>query len=439
MKKALYSSLWLIALIFLLDYIFFKIFPVFFFGNSEFFSSYFSSSIYFRLSYTLLSGTFIFILFQNLLYHRVYNFKSSTIKITLSIALPLILSLHIAERCATLNTFYYYSKNITKRQADGLWRYDDRLGHAGIANAHGFYEYFVGDSVYGKVPVIFSNKGFRTTFDIKMTQNDTSILFLGCSWTFGDFIRSEDSFTHLTAQELGYNSLNAGGSAYGLAQMKLLIDDLQPQGHFKYTFIQVSPWLSTRAMGLKGPAYHGYRAVPYFSDDGKGFSLNYPSFNTTLYESKNWKTSDISYFEKNIFLLTEGFSNEVIDFYAYHWVKAKSFFGLIPEPTKRRKLLECFFYNYAIKQCRSNNSIPVLLKMRYPEKHFEELREHLDSTVQIIDLDHPLNKVSNKVDWYNSPLFSIYHRSNDDSVLIDRHPNPLANQMFTEQIVRTLK
>jgi hypothetical protein len=191
-------------------------------------------------------------------------------------------------------------------------------------------------------------------------------------------------------------------------------------------------------MRLTGPTFYGYRPFPYFSDDGIGFKLNPPAFSTLMYSKKNWRGKQ-SYFEKIRFRLTDGSKIEIIDYYSYQYSKLKTILGFIPKPTKRKADLEKFFYDYVIDICKKNNSIPIILKLRYPSAKCSDLLKYLRAKTQIIDLDYDLEKKVDETGLNYQELFSIYHTNGDDSILIDKHPNNFANELFSRRIYNDLK
>jgi hypothetical protein len=383
----------------------------------------------------------LFILFETILYKRFFNFHSNRFRLGLSILIPLIVAMHLADRLNQIEHYYFHSKKTTKNISSNLWRFDKYLGHKAIPNAVGTYNYYIGDSIKGSSPIRFDTQGFRIPESVVSTAEKQAWdrdLFLGCSFTFGDYVLAENTYPFLTAEKLHHTCLNAGASAYGFGQMIQIADSLIPKQKFHYVFIQLSPWLSERAMNINGPTFYGYRPFPFFSDKDKGFQLNPPVYSTLMYANRIWRQTPQSYLEKWHFTLTDGLKIEIVDYYAFKMAQIKMKLGLVPKPTLQKRALELFFYDYVIDLCLKNGAVPILLKVRYPEQEGAALIQHLSQKAKIIDLDSPLAEKQVTKHLSFDQLFAIYHVQNRDSILFDNHPNPYAHQLFAEKIGQTL-
>lgn len=427
--KKIKSIIIAFALFFLLEFVFFKVFCLV------------SNRYIIKLtewSYFIFLLIFIFLFVQNLLYQRKYSFKSKKVKIFAYLLISFLLSFHLAGRINAMNNFYFYSKNKPKGTTQGLWQFDEFLAHKAIPNSKGFYEYNVGDSISGKIPVYFDSLGYRTVTPNSKINADTLNLFLGCSFTFGDYIEAKHTYPHLVSKKLDNNYINTGASAYGFGQMIQLIDSLIPKYDFKYVFIQMSPWLADRAMKLTGPTFYGYRPFPYFSDKQDSFKLNYPVFKSKMYKNKDLRETKPNYFERVQFFFTQGKNIEIMDYYTFNWNRFKS--GIINKPTIRKKELEKYFYDYAINSCRKSGATPIILKLRYENDDCADIVDFIESKeVQVINLDYSLNELSQHNSLKYQALFSIYHKLENDSILIDGHPNNYAMELFSETIINNIK
>jgi hypothetical protein len=427
MKNKIYFSIIMIAMFVTFDYLLYLV-------NVNFGYKVRLSKLLF-----LINSLLIFLFIENLLYNFLYNFKSAKLKIAVFIIFPLLLSIHIAERVLAINIYYFESKIITTKSSPKLWKLDPLLAHKGIPYNKGTYDYFIGDSIKGSVPVFFDEKGFRTVPDSLKIKSDTTDLYLGCSFTFGEYLLAEDTYPYKTSKLLNHSYFNTAISAYGIAQMKLLADSLLPKNKFKYVFIQLSPWLTDRAMSIDGITSYGYRPFPYFSDQGNNFVLNKLAYKGDIYRTKLWRNTPYSYGEKFAFTISDGIEIEIIDYYAYKLAEIQVKLGIKPKPTKKKKELEKYFYNYAIDKCKQCKAIPILVKMKYPTGDCLELLDYLGEKALIIDLDSDLDSKVKETgkEFYN--LFGIYHVHGTDSILFDHHPNKYANELFSNRIYSELK
>jgi hypothetical protein len=264
-------------------------------------------------------------------------------------------------------------------------------------------------------------------------------LYLGCSWTFGDFVLAQESFPYLTSKRLGHDYVNAGASAYGLAQMLHLAKSIIPQKKFHYVFIQYSPWLVERAASFDNPYFYGYRPFPYFTESADTFKLVENQYSSRMYfqESVSIRETPMSYMEKAIFSFTQGYKIELIDYFSFITFKLKAALGLTPRPTDNWEGLENYVYSKIIELCNRNGAKPVVLGLQqYPwaAERAKELSNHAVS----INLDYHINSLCLKKKLEFANLFNIYHVNGRDTIYFDAHPNPWAHQIFSDQIINGL-
>jgi len=333
-----------------------------------------------------------------------------------------------------INRLYLFVKTLAAQTSPNLWKFDPLLAHKATPNTTGTYNYYIGDSITGSVPVIFDGNGLRTVPPEFKLISDTSDLYLGCSFTFGDYILAENGYAYKTSKLLNHQYVNAAISAYGLGQMKLQLDSMLSKRKFKYVFLQLSPWLVERATNINGPTSYGYRPIPYYSDEGDSFALNKLAFNADIYSMRLWRKSPYSYLDKLTFAFSDGRRMEIVDYYSYKIADYQTKLGVKPKPTNRKKALEAYFYTYAINECKKYGAVPVILKLWYPNENCQELVHHLSSQAKVIDLDSDLNMKVKETGIEFKRLFSIYYVNGKDSTLFDSHPNNLANYLFSRKI-----
>lgn len=373
-------------------------------------------------------------------YRKLFDFKKSTVPFLVYIVLFLVTSVFVSQRVLVINKLYFFTKNYRHDEKGSLWQEDDLLSYKGRPGFSGTQKYYIGDSIQGEVVTHFDSLGFRNPADTNKLTNDTLNLFLGCSFTFGSFITAEETFAHRFSQKNENNYINAGGSGYGMGQMIILLDSLLKKYHFKYVFIQLSPWLIDRAMQINAPFYYFYRPIPYFSEMDSTYKLNFPAYkNTSISFTRNWNKTGPCYLEKTHFFFVDGLKIEIRDYLKQKIAKFKISLGILPTPTKNRNELEKFAYNYAIEKCKEKGIMPVLLKLAYPDEDSTEIVEFLRNKCLIIDLDETLNeevKITGK-SYYE--LYSISHKHKGQEIIFDTHPNAYANEIIANKIYETLK
>jgi hypothetical protein len=381
----------------------------------------------------------LFLLFINFLYNRAFSLKSKKLTIAFFIIFTLIVSMAVADRLVAVNKFYYYSKTLKKSTTGMVFQFDDSLSYKGRPFAKGTYNYYIGDTIDGSVPVLFDSLGFRTAPDSLQIKSDTTDLYLGCSFTFGDFVEAQKTYSYLTSEKLGHNYINAAISGFGSGQMIQIAETLLPKRKFHYVFIQLSSWIVPRAMEINGPTRFGYRPFPYFSDNNDTFTLNPPSYSTLMYSGKNWRKTERSYFEKIKFLFSDGYKIEIHDYCAFKFTSLKVILGFQPNPTMNRSKLESYFYNRMADICLKNSATPIFLKINYPDSECKQLVRQLRQRAPVIDIDSALEVVVLRTGMKYGKLYRIHHSTPRKAIQFDAHPNIFAHSIYTEAIVNQLK
>lgn len=387
-----------------------------------------------------------FVLFKSVFLSK-YNVNKQLVEPRanwLWLLLFLCFSLFIAGRLLAANELYERVKSTTKFASNNLWQPDAKLSHRGIANAQGYYAYTIGEHIRGEIPVVFNAQGYRTVAQGKKLSTETLNLFVGCSFTFGDYIKAEDGFPYRTSQLLKTEFINAGASGYGFGQMIKIIDELLPKYKFKYVFVQMSPWLATRAMRLDGPVLFGGRPYPYFFENGNSFVLHYPAYtssvSSSLYQNlEQYHKAPRTYLDKIIFIYSVGLNVVVKDYMAYQFAVLKIKIGLIPSPTNKKQELEQYFYNYVIRRIKAQGAMPIILKLKYPTKDCSVLLDHIKSQAILIDLDTVLAQAAFLQKKPEKELFDIYHLCDGKKLYYDQHLNAYANQLIAEYIFSSLQ
>ncbi len=388
--------------------------------------------------YFVISSILFFLVLSNLTYKILFDFNKNYLKAVAYIGIILFVSMFVSGRFVAMSKYFLYSVNIPKRPTNNLWQTDKKFAYKAVPLSKGYYEYYLSDSVSGKVEIQFDSLGYRSVKASNIINADTLNLFLGCSWTFGDYIQAEEGYAYKLSKQLNHNFLNAGASGYGLAQMIQLSDSLLSKHSFKYCFIQYSPWLADRAMSLNVPRPYVSRPFPYFSENNGEFFLEEIPYEVDKNE-RDWRLKN-KYIHKLKFYFTTGFKEQFLNYSKSRISRVKSELGLIKKPTENKNQLEFFFYKHIIENCKKFNVTPIVLKVGLPKsgsynpKLFEFLNE---KDVKVIDLDLALK--NDTTDLTNKNRYLIYHEfSSGDRVYYDGHPNALANSIFSNSIFNSL-
>lgn len=397
-----------------------------------------------RIAYDVLYFTLIsfeVLIFLAIAFKKViYRYQGKARATGVLFAALFIVSMVISNRMMAINNFYLHSKKSPLFNSGNIWRSDSLLSYKGVACADGFYGFQADDTMAYTCPVKLDSNGYRIAEKNINYPGKKKILFLGCSFTFGDYVKAEESFAYKTAQLLRHNYTNAASSGYGLGQMQHLSDDLLEKDKYNYVFIQLSPWLAERSMGLKRSRMYGYRATPYFTPAGtSGFKLVYPVYNTRMVNRKFMRDTPASYYEKLCFSLQEGYDVEIADYFTALSAQWKLNLGLLPKPADNKKELEAFFYRNIIKKVKSSGATPVILKLRYTDKECDHLLNEIKSQATVIDLDLALDSVAQRYHTTFEQLLTNHQHYKGVRVQYDNHPNPMAHRVMANYIYTQLQ
>lgn len=381
-----------------------------------------------------------FMLAVNATYRVLFDFNSGIARVIFFLTLSLVASMYLANRVLAMTTLWNYAVKIQKRSDHFLFRDDPRLGYRGVPNARGNYEYYIGDSINGKVPVILDSNGFRTSSMPSKASMDSMDLYLGCSFTFGDYIKGEETFAYKTSGKLGHLPVNAGFSGYGLAQMWLLADSLIPRNSYRYVFIQLTDWLSDRAVKPNRTTIYGYKAVPYISLGPNGPQINMPVYKSVFHrKAREWHLLERSYGLKLLFTVTDGFKIEMVDYTRYLIAKAGMKLGFLQSPAKDRRAVEMSFYEHVVGLALKNGATPVLVRMSYLQEGAEPIIERFRDSALIADTDKAANDSCRRKGMTYEQLYQLHHPHKSGGIHFDKHPNPAMTDLISDVILETLQ
>lgn len=311
-----------------------------------------------------------------------------------------------------------------------------------------------------KMPVRFDENGFRSTL-YERQHRDTSILFLGCSYTFGDKCRADHLFSFYVGDSLRYKAVNAGMIGYGLAQILLRSRELIPRLQPRYVVVQQSPWLPQRAVVPYSPGFFSTVTVPRITLEQGAAVVHKPVYPTKIFdlpmhrfmESGNGLLDNAAfYFQVGIPLLSYN------EFHKYKF-KWQAFRGKLPfHAYEEAASIESYVYSEISGLCQEYGSEMIILRLSNgidQNADIDESYTHNGLKPLIVDADSLLwarldagslaeyEKVYKhwrvpdqaQLDRYG-PLF---HRAEGtDSVLIDGHPNELAHSYIAAGILEAI-
>jgi hypothetical protein len=331
---------------------------------------------------------------------------------------------------------YMISKGV--RGWDGIAHVaDDELGYKPLKNARAFHVFPIGEPI----PMAYDNDGFRVPLSDTNKNNipgKIDLLFLGCSFTYGDACYADSTFAHLSAKELNMSYINAGVCSYGLEHMFILSKTLIKKYKPKYVVYQYSDWLVKRALSAYAPIYFGSLPTPYFSNRNGEFKLNKPYFKTQVFDLDKKEITN-KYKSHLSFYIDKGLS-----FFIYDDLNASKYYILtrlkkIDWPNADREELTKYIYKQLFDEAKENGAIPIILHIQADNKKVE-LNEDLFkffSNYNYIDTELKHKEYLNNNKGYDrKSVFTHWDiKSNGDSMMIDLHPNNLSHRLITEALI----
>lgn len=317
---------------------------------------------------------------------------------------------------------------------------DDELGYKPLKNARAYHVFPIGDPI----PMAFDQDGFRVPLSDTNKINkpgDVDLLFLGCSFTYGDACYADSTFAHLTAKALDMSYINAGVCSYGLEHMYILSKTLIKKYRPKYVVYQYSDWLVKRAINSYAPIYFGSLPTPYFSEENGVFKLNKPYFKTQVFEVDKKEITN-KYKSHLGFYLNKGLS-----FFIYDDFNASKYYLLtrmkrIEWPNANKEELTVYAYNKLFDEAIDNGAIPIVLHLQSDNKKVELNEDLLKffSNYNYIDTELKHKKyLVNHTNYDRKSVFTHWDiKSNGDSMLIDLHPNNLSHRLISESLEEKL-
>ncbi len=346
----------------------------------------------------------------------------------------------------------YYKQNIGI--LGNVFMADDTLGHRGVPNGSGMSTFPLENNLI-QVPIQLNEEGFRIPTNKKSVDSDTLMMFLGCSFTWGDYSLAEENYSSQATNLLKIRALNCGVDAYGLAQILLLAERKIEKYRPQILSIQYSPWLADRARFMFFPSAHGVMPFPFIAKNEKSeFYVHEPFFRSSLYnpEYKYFKTSPKTLSDKISFFFKVGFPVAILDSWKRSIAQWKMYVGLLPMSEPDNQQIEKFVYERIYGLCKKYKVKMVVLNIggfgysdeqrmsnHYDRKHFQEtMSPELVKNVTFIDADSVLRKGILPKENY-SKYVQWGKISPTDSIIYDNHPNPMAHKIIANTLVEGMK
>jgi hypothetical protein len=289
-------------------------------------------------------------------------------------------------------------------------------------------------------PVSYDLEGLRVPLgqETRVPRQRPFVLTLGCSYTFGDATLAEDTYAEVLARRFGGTALNAGKSAYGLAQMLILARRLIPRYQPNVVVVQFSPWLAQRATSGFGHVTFGAVPVPYLTQDPEGrVAVVPPAFSAALFDLPFFRFDrpDRGPVEFLSLFLEAGaplFLHDDVQALRYRLRRRA---GRFPLPAADPERLNRAVYAEITRLAREQGARPVIVRLSHPlEVHHQAMRE-LSRDALLVDAQARLDARASDYEDYQR---RFAHWVGSPPVLVDPHPNREAHRIVAREIARAL-
>jgi hypothetical protein len=330
---------------------------------------------------------------------------------------------------------YSYVKSKQRGWSGKVHKADPELGFVPIPGAQGEHVFPVGSII----PMQYDPAGFRTPFGKKQPAlTRPLVLSLGCSFTYGDAVHAEDTYSYLLGRYLGGTSLNAGVCSYGLSQMLLLARKLIPAYKPDFLVVQYSPWLVDRAVSRMAETYFGKIPTPYFYEQN-GLKIQSPVFQTIVPDLP------VDYYRKSqpgvvdfiSFVWKVGVPMFVHDDYHMAVYGTKKLMRMVPNPATDAKLIANSTYREIADIAKRNNARLVILILGSDDNPVRFLLDQLPPDVIVVNA-HEALLAKLPVQDRDTYRREYNHWRGNPPVPIDAHPNEKAHKIIAEEIVRKI-
>lgn len=124
------------------------------------------------------------------------------------------------------------------------------------------------------------------------------VLAVGCSFTYGDGVEGEETFSYQLGELLGVPSYNFGVCSYSYASVVLQLQDLERRGVLyrlkpKFLLLGAGSWLTDRSVSPFYPTAGLRFAYPYLRPEGEGWRIARPP---EWMDSRHGFDFDVEYF-----------------------------------------------------------------------------------------------------------------------------------------------
>lgn len=350
--------------------------------------------------------------------------------------IPFIVFVMIYFSYTIYRTMNFYQDTKTKRGWIGKVHVADvDLAFVPVPDSKGTQVYVRGPDI----PMRYDKDGFRAPIkSLTSSSLRPSLLALGCSFTYGDFVYATDTYTFLAGQSLKGTGKNAGVCGYGLAQMLPLARKLVPAHKPDYLLVQYSPWLVDRALKQFAPSRLRLPS-PYFYDKNGSFEIQPPIYLTNVLDLplSQYRNTPINFENTVSFFLNVGLPLYFHEDLCFVRSTIARFFGKIPEPTDSRDALIQFVYSKIDTIAKQNNAKLLIIVLNDRATPVDVNRKLFPLDAIIVEAHNELLSrlsIQNEVNYSRA----YAHWEGSPPRILNIHPNKTAHRIIADLIVAAI-
>ncbi len=289
---------------------------------------------------------------------------------------------------------------------------DDVLGYAPLPNktvtSQRYFQRYFKDLLLYDVTYTIDDNGHRITPGATAQNDSQSIIFFGCSFTFGEGVNDSESMPYIVGELQKDKVYNYGFHGYGPHQMLSAIENNLISCNPKYVIYQAHHVHAARSAGYSSWDYHGPKYIIEGGElvfCGNFDDSEYPTYTKIkrkIYNQLNKSNFFIKYFsKKDRYTITD---NDI-----------SLFLNIVS--TAQEKLIKKF----------PNVKFHVILWDKTPsDKTYLKIRKGL-------------NLMTNNIHYVSDILPNLCDDTKKYEISkYDTHPNPLAHKLIAEYVVNNI-
>jgi hypothetical protein len=363
--------------------------------------------------------------------------KKRVVFYVITLSLPVIFFCALYLGFVTYRTAHLYDY-VKSNQIGGSGRAfqpDVELGFVHVPNSRGEEVFPIGPYI----PFHYDGNGFRVPVEVSAPfHRHPIILTLGCSFTEGAATEAKDTYPYLVGQYLGGSSLNAGVSAYGLAQMLILARKAVPVHKPDFLVVQYSPWLVDRAQSPFAPTFYGRFPSPYFYENN-GLMIQPPVFQSIVMDLPvdRYRHKPRSILDFASFWWSVGLRMSVHDHSNMILYRLRKVLGSFPKPTSDREKVVQYTYGEFAKIAEESHAKLIIVVLGNSYEPVQVPYSLFPSGVTVVNAHSAMLE---KLPVVNDESYSAeyHHWRGSPMIDVDAHPNEKAHKIIAEEIARAV-